>query len=316
MTFAYVTYLSLAENCLVLSCLTVTTATLILLLYRYFYKPHRLMTRTFSKPMFIFLCHHLINSVLVFPYHFYLVFWWNASKNLYQPYILFWSGIWISNYWAINPAVVFFLALDRCLAIILVYKYSGRLKRVIFFFEAVTLACLYTFSTYTYLVDLPLNLNNAAKCQSFPCLLVRFNSVPQLSIKMCFGYMNIVASALFFYLIKNASYNINNRVVVVSVVCECAFNVIPGSLSFIFTMITGETWAIYLGPIGSTLLIVDASVLGSGRVIRQSLLFCETRRLVPVLPTKIDSAGIYGFRKILDDQGRRHAAKPLGSPME
>ncbi|KAI1714913.1 integral membrane protein DUF106 domain-containing protein [Ditylenchus destructor] len=37
--------------------------------------------------------------------------------------------------------------------------------------------------------------------------------------------------------------------------------------------------------------------LGSGRVIRQSLRLGETRRLVPVSPTKIDSAGIYGFRK-------------------
>ncbi|KAI1696339.1 dynein light chain type 1 domain-containing protein [Ditylenchus destructor] len=51
---------------------------------------------------------------------------------------------------------------------------------------------------------------------------------------------------------------------------------------------------------------------GSGRVIRQSLRLGETRRLVPVSPTKIDSAGIYGFRKILDDQGRRQAAKPRG----
>ncbi|KAI1723722.1 hypothetical protein DdX_03893 [Ditylenchus destructor] len=110
------------------------------------------------------------------------------------------------------------------------------------------------------------------------------------------------------------------------------------------------------------------SALGSGRVIHQSLRLGETRRLVPVSPTKIDSAGIYGFRKsgkswiwgganfpvgtriracdtsiassrryktigtgladkdrfcrdlwlpeILDDQGRRRAAKPLGSPME
>ncbi|KAI1723638.1 hypothetical protein DdX_03802 [Ditylenchus destructor] len=42
------------------------------------------------------------------------------------------------------------------------------------------------------------------------------------------------------------------------------------------------------------------SALGSGRVVRQSLRLGETRRLVPVSPTKIDSAGIYGFRKILD----------------
>ncbi|KAI1702894.1 hypothetical protein DdX_15225 [Ditylenchus destructor] len=39
------------------------------------------------------------------------------------------------------------------------------------------------------------------------------------------------------------------------------------------------------------------SALGSGRVIRQSLRLGETRRLVPVSPTKIDSAGIYGFLK-------------------
>ncbi|KAI1710545.1 hypothetical protein DdX_10604 [Ditylenchus destructor] len=117
--------------------------------------------------------------------------------------------------------------------------------------------------------------------------------------------------------------------------------------------------------------LTSQSQLGSGRVIRQSLRLGETRRLVPVSPTKIDSTVIYGFRKsgkswiwpwanfpvaarfracdtsiassrrdktigtgladkdrfyrdlwlpeirkILDDQGRRHAAKPLGGPME
>ncbi|KAI1728718.1 hypothetical protein DdX_00916 [Ditylenchus destructor] len=55
-----------------------------------------------------------------------------------------------------------------------------------------------------------------------------------------------------------------------------------------------------------------AAPLGSGRVIRQSLRLGETRRLVPVSPTKIDSAGIYGFRKILD-LGRLTFAAPLGS---
>ncbi|KAI1700381.1 hypothetical protein Ddc_18114 [Ditylenchus destructor] len=47
------------------------------------------------------------------------------------------------------------------------------------------------------------------------------------------------------------------------------------------------------------------SPLGSGRVIHQSLPLGETKRLVPVSPTKIDSSGIYGFRKIQDfDQGQ------------
>ncbi|KAI1694514.1 hypothetical protein DdX_20074 [Ditylenchus destructor] len=58
------------------------------------------------------------------------------------------------------------------------------------------------------------------------------------------------------------------------------------------------------------------SRLGSGRVIRQSLRLGETRRLVPVSAWTNPNSGRYGFRKILDDQGRRRAAKPLGSPME
>ncbi|KAI1712221.1 hypothetical protein DdX_09768 [Ditylenchus destructor] len=36
------------------------------------------------------------------------------------------------------------------------------------------------------------------------------------------------------------------------------------------------------------------SQLGSGRVIRQSLRLGQLSRLVPVSPTKIDAAGIYG----------------------
>ncbi|KAI1726253.1 hypothetical protein DdX_02962 [Ditylenchus destructor] len=43
--------------------------------------------------------------------------------------------------------------------------------------------------------------------------------------------------------------------------------------------------------------LTSQSQLGSGRVKRQSLRLGETRGLVPVSPTKIDSAGIYGFRK-------------------
>ncbi|KAI1697441.1 hypothetical protein DdX_18499 [Ditylenchus destructor] len=55
-----------------------------------------------------------------------------------------------------------------------------------------------------------------------------------------------------------------------------------------------------------------AAPLGSGRVIRQSLRLGETTGL---------AAKICVFRdlwlpEILDDRGRRRAAKPLGSPME
>ncbi|KAI1704393.1 hypothetical protein DdX_14260 [Ditylenchus destructor] len=54
------------------------------------------------------------------------------------------------------------------------------------------------------------------------------------------------------------------------------------------------------------------SPLGFGRVIRQSLRLGETRRLVPVSSPNRASTERYGFRKILDDQGRRQAAKPRG----
>ncbi|KAI1713316.1 hypothetical protein Ddc_11969 [Ditylenchus destructor] len=218
----YLPYLSLAENCLVLMCITSTTIALTVLFYRLFFKPNLLVTRTISKPMLIFLSHHLLNSIFGFFYHFYLVIWWRPVGITYSPYILFWSGFWVANYWAINPVAVFFLTVDRCLAIVLINKYVSN-------------------------------------CQSFPCLLIKFHSVPQLAIKMTFGWLNILASAFFFYLIKSLSYNINNRVVVVSVVFECAFNTIPGGLSFLFTMVTGDTLANYLGPIGSTLLVVDAA---------------------------------------------------------
>ncbi|KAI1704469.1 winged helix-turn helix domain-containing protein [Ditylenchus destructor] len=255
----YLTYLSLAENCLVLLCITSTTIALTVLFYRLFFKPNLLVTRTFSKPMLIFLSHHLLNSIFGFFYHFYLVIWWRADGSTYSPYVLFRSGFWVSNYWAINPVAVFFLTVDRCLAIVLSNKYGNRAKSIVLMLESVTLAGLYVFSTCFYFLDLPLDLSTVSSCQSFPCLLIKFRSVPQLAIKMTFGWLNILASALFFYLIKNVSYNISNRVVVVSVVFECVFNTIPGCLSFLFTMVTGDTWTNYLGPIGSTLVIVDAA---------------------------------------------------------
>ncbi|KAI1713334.1 hypothetical protein Ddc_11988 [Ditylenchus destructor] len=259
MTRDYLPYLSLAENCLVLICITSTTIALTVLFYRLFFKPNLLVTRTISKPMLIFLSHHLLNSIFGFFYHFYLVIWWRPVGISYSPYILFWSGFWVSNYWAINPVAVFFLTVDRCLAIVLVHRYGNRAKHIMLILECGTLAGFYVFSTYIYFLDLPLDLSKVSNCQSFPCLLIKSRSVPQLAIKMTFGWLNILASAFFFYLIKNVSYNINNRVVVVSVVFECAFNTIPGCLSFVFTMVTGDTWTNYLGPIGSTLVIVDAA---------------------------------------------------------
>ncbi|KAI1695313.1 hypothetical protein Ddc_21317 [Ditylenchus destructor] len=255
----YLPYLSLAENCLVLICITSTTIALTVLFYRLFFKPNLLVTRTISKPMLIFLSHHLLNSIFGFFYHFYLVIWWRPVGISYSPYILFWSGFWVANYWAINPVPVFFLTVDRCLAIVLVHRYGNRAKSLILMLEWLTLAGLYVFSTYIYFLDFPWNSSTVSNCQSFPCLLIKFHSVPQLAIKMTFGWLNILASAFFFYLIKSLSYNINNRVVVVSVVFECVFNTIPGCLSFLFTMVTGDTLANYLGCIGSTLLIVDAT---------------------------------------------------------
>ncbi|KAI1716515.1 hypothetical protein DdX_07575 [Ditylenchus destructor] len=61
------------------------------------------------------------------------------------------------------------------------------------------------------------------------------------------------------------------------------------------------------------------SVLGFGRVIRQSLRLGETRRLVPVSLGTFASTGIYGFRnsgKSWMTKGAAVRRSRWGSPME
>ncbi|KAI1711439.1 hypothetical protein Ddc_12885 [Ditylenchus destructor] len=105
-----------------------------LLIHR-FITPEKLQSRIMSKTVIIYMVVHIIGSVVTLPHHFYLVLLWKPAapiiaidEPLYDPYILYWTGLLMIAYFYTPSVPVFFLTLERCIALKYPIQYHNRSK--------------------------------------------------------------------------------------------------------------------------------------------------------------------------------------------
>ncbi|KAI1698362.1 hypothetical protein Ddc_19157 [Ditylenchus destructor] len=105
------------------------------LLLRRFTTPEKFQSRNMCKTVVIYIVAHIIGSVVTLPHHFYLALLWKPAapiiaidEPLYNPYILYWTGVMMIAYFYTPAVSVFFLTLERCIALKYPIQYHNRSK--------------------------------------------------------------------------------------------------------------------------------------------------------------------------------------------
>ncbi|KAI1706795.1 hypothetical protein DdX_12787 [Ditylenchus destructor] len=198
---------------------------------------------TLSRSLMVYLWYHAITSATSLPYNIYVVAKWHAPVSikginvpLYDPYWLFWTGIWPATYSSMNPVAVLILTLDRILVLSCHEWYKIRVQKLAVTFGALIIVALGVACVSLFFLELPLDLGKAVYCESFPCINLKNSSLPQLGVKLTSGVMAVVCMLWFFYLIKKYPGNlkINDRVVKITIIFEILFDVMPAFSLILF----------------------------------------------------------------------------------
>ncbi|KAI1695209.1 hypothetical protein DdX_19716 [Ditylenchus destructor] len=136
-----------------------------LMFYR-FLKPLKYEMRNMSKTIVLNAFVHIIGSILTIPHHLYLVLWWkqatpsaSTDEPLYDPNVLYWTGMFLGVYMYAPPVPVFFLTLERCIALKFPVLYNSkfmRKKMPVLTFNVTITWCLATI--LLFLRELPIDM--------------------------------------------------------------------------------------------------------------------------------------------------------------
>ncbi|KAI1715333.1 hypothetical protein Ddc_10989 [Ditylenchus destructor] len=273
--FAYLTYLNYAESWIaVIAHFTATISISHFLFCVHFSKkfskyPFILKDHP-SKPMISYMYIHAIMSTVCTPYKVYIVYKWQplaptSTTALYDPFWLFWTGLWTVDYMTMAPLCVLMLTVDRCLRLGWPLWY-GRWQIQNFVVWTGMSAILVTFlgSTWMFLQELPLDLKKTARCESFTCVCVKSLAAPQTLMKLIFGTVNLSGCILFFYKLRKSSVRgkLKDRVIKYTAIFEILFDMCPAYFNYFFNTITGEASTNYIGVLSGTLTQVDAAICG------------------------------------------------------
>ncbi|KAI1704818.1 serpentine type 7TM GPCR receptor class ab chemoreceptor domain-containing protein [Ditylenchus destructor] len=221
-------------------CLNVLLISIVLFCYRYF--PYMLKTKKggLSMHMIFLLGNHLLNSA-VFIFSNYVVnplFVMLNIGNWLDP----WWSFWVGNYLLVAPAMVFFVVVDRYLALVLSFKYTENVRRILKLAEALCVIILYSFDIfnvllarpYTGLCHVPGTENNPVIIQECLPILNRIVNFTFQILKVLFPAANFIISILFLrQLSKTKIPNLSDGIVKMTIVCELLLDILPGFLSLI-----------------------------------------------------------------------------------
>lgn len=71
--------------------------------------------------------------------------------------MLFWTGVGIDVYYGLAPVALFFLTLERCLALIFAYKYDVKAKRSMLSVELAVIIVCFGICAFMCVAELPLD---------------------------------------------------------------------------------------------------------------------------------------------------------------
>lgn len=163
--------------------------------------------------LYIYLLTHVIEASLSLPYNIYLIALWNPTVNNYSPYVLYPLGIVFGTYTAISAIPVFFLTLDRCIALL-----TSVRPRLHFLNSYVAVGAAVTVFgvtagqlASTVILDLP--LETGIGCRNFVCLMEKTRSLQYTTCKSTVEAMNLALSFYLFYTLSKMSCSQTSRIV-------------------------------------------------------------------------------------------------------
>ncbi|KAI1711843.1 hypothetical protein Ddc_12676 [Ditylenchus destructor] len=186
-------------------CLTVLLITVVLLCYRYFSYVLKVTKGGLSVPMIFFLGNHLLNSA-VFILSKYVVNPLFNALNI-ASWLNPWWSFWVGNYLLVAPAMVFFVVMDRYLALVLGFKYTSAVRRGLKWTQALCVISLYTFDLFDVLLAWPYSdvcyepgtEHNPVAVQACLPLLNRIVNFIFQALKVLFPAANFIISILFLW---------------------------------------------------------------------------------------------------------------------
>ncbi|KAI1706653.1 hypothetical protein DdX_12863 [Ditylenchus destructor] len=192
-----------------------------------------------------------------------------TDDPLYQPYALFSTSMFMGIYLYAPPVPVFFLTLERCIALKFPVKFNSKFVRR-------RMPIIATIATMTWCIaialgfflELPLDVEKVKYCEIASCTNIKYHGASQQYMKISLAVVNVVCTTYFYYaLLTFKTFNgtqglltVKNRVVLVTTLSELLFNILPLAFSIIFTKVTGESSANFFGNYGMTLFSLDAMI--------------------------------------------------------
>ncbi|KAI1703740.1 hypothetical protein DdX_14679 [Ditylenchus destructor] len=191
--------------------------------------------------------------------HGHLLLVWPKADN---DNVRFWLTLQSYNYFATAPVLVFFLSLDRCLALKLQLLYGIWIRKFTALAAGLIALMVYCFSVGSFV------LFKLTECKDMDaCDILKYSAKPtqpQILCRLSFSTANFALCLYFLWLTRHAfrKRSVKNSVVKFALVTELCCSVIPTYFGYVFLTITGESAIKYLGIYSNTLVAVDAAICG------------------------------------------------------
>ncbi|KAI1703210.1 hypothetical protein DdX_15043 [Ditylenchus destructor] len=274
---SYLTYLNFAETILTLAFQSVSITSMSRLVYCAAFR-RKSLRGNLSASLIVYLIVHIMCSTSAVPYHVYIVLNWSPGANNYSPNLLFWLGMLPNTYYFVSPIPVFFLTLDRCLALKAPFFHNNLDKKWITVPTIATFLTVYGVCIYFFLRELPLDIEKTSMCTLFACTLLKIRAIPQQYIKLIMGCMNVLCSFHFLYALRTGTgERFKNRVVKVTMAFELCFNVFPSAFSYAFNIIFGTASGNYFGSYPVMFCTLDSACCG---LYYSAIFFTKSRNII------------------------------------
>ncbi|KAI1695540.1 hypothetical protein DdX_19529 [Ditylenchus destructor] len=269
----YLHWLNFVETLLTLAFQIVTISLMSRVMFYGVVLKDKFKCHNMSKTVVSYMTVHIAGSILAIPHHLYLVILWKPVKPgdepLYDPNVLYWTGIFDATYLFAPSLPVFLLTVDRCIALKFPVKYNSRFARrtmpTVTTVLTISWCCAIAFG---FLLELPLDIGKMKHCEASACVFLKYHAMPQICMKVLMAIMNVLCTAYFLYALyafkscdgTRKLFTIKNCIVIVTAGSEIILNVLPLMFNTIFLNVTGETSAYIFGNYGLMLSTLDAMI--------------------------------------------------------
>ncbi|KAI1696652.1 acetyltransferase (GNAT) family domain-containing protein [Ditylenchus destructor] len=158
---------------------------------------------------------------------------------------------------------LFFVTLDRCVALKRPLQYNSWTHNWLSKASALSVFCAAIASVFAVLLELPLEIDSLYGCQQFACIVVKSKYFFKF-FRVVIEAMNLICGIYFLISLRSLSSNrVKNLIVRNTVIFDVCLNILPNYFDLFFSMIVGESSAVYLGQYVMLLGVLDAALCGT-----------------------------------------------------